>query len=258
VTGTNEDGRDRTSVARIFHALELLAEAPRTPSDLAASLGLNRSSALRMLRQLEATGYVARDSATKTYATIGTRFLQLASRTSDHTDLSEIVDPILRDVRMMYGEAALLALPAGHTMVYAAFFPSHQLLSVREGLGAVRPMHCSAVGKAYLSGLTDAALEVELSTMRFEGGTDSAPVDRPSLYRQLVVARKKGYAVEHNETSAGVSCVAAPVWIGDSLIGSIGVTGPTLRLTDDVAATIGEHLRSAAISLRSVAPQDGR
>jgi DNA-binding IclR family transcriptional regulator len=102
-------------------------------------------------------------------------------------------------------------------------------------------MHCSAVGKAYLSGLDDNELEVELGAVRFEGGTERAPVDRPSLYQQVLAARKKGYAVEHGETSVGVSCVAAPVWIGSSLIGSIGVAGQCG--SPILSATIGEHLR---------------
>jgi DNA-binding IclR family transcriptional regulator len=135
-------------------------------------------------------------------------------------------------------------------MVYTAFFPSHQLLTVREQLGAVRPMHCSAVGKAYLSGLDDSSLEEELNRLTFEGGTAHAPTDRATLYKQVALARKVGYAVDRDETSIGVSCVAAPVWIGTSLIGAIGVTGPSTRLTAALVEAIGPELRAASADLR--------
>jgi DNA-binding IclR family transcriptional regulator len=241
---------ERTPVARIFRSLELLAEAPRTPSGLAQALNIDRSTALRLLRQLQATGYVTRDDATKRYVTVSARFLRLVSTTPDHAGLSELVDPVLRAVRTQYGEASLLAVPARGSMVYTAFFPSHQLLAVREQLGAIRPMYCSAVGNAYLSALDDAAFEEELNRLTFEGGTEHAPADRPSLYRQVVAARQLGYAVDRDETSLGVSCVAAPVWIGDSLIGAIGVTGPSTRLQPALVEMIGLELREAAADLR--------
>jgi DNA-binding IclR family transcriptional regulator len=238
-------------VARIFRTLELLAEEPRTPSGLARALDIDRSTALRLLRQLTATGYVAYEDASKRYASVGSRFLRLVSATPDHADLSELVDPVLRAARTQFGEASMLALPARGFMVYAAFFPSRHLLGVREQLGVARPMHCSAVGKAYLSGLDDTALEEELNRMSFTGGTEHAPTDRPSLFRQVSVARELGYAVDHDETSLGVSCVAVPLSIGDTLIGAIGVSGPSTRLSPSLVAAIGPELGKAATDLRS-------
>ncbi|MGA2501280.1 MAG: IclR family transcriptional regulator [Tepidisphaeraceae bacterium] len=248
--GADGSANERTAVARIFCALEMLAEAPQTPSSLAPVLNVDRSTALRLLRQLEATGYVARDDATKRYVAVGARFLRLVSATPDHADLSELVDPVLRAIRAQHGEASLLAVPARGSMVYAAFFPSHHLLTVREQLGAVRPMHCSAVGKAYLSGLDDAAFEEELNRLTFDGGTEHAPKDRAALYRQVVTARQLGYAVDRDETSLGVSCVAVPMWIGGSLMGAIGITGPSTRLSASLVEAIGPELRHAAMDLR--------
>jgi DNA-binding IclR family transcriptional regulator len=246
----DDAGSDRSAVARIFRTLELLAEGPSTPSELARALDIDRSTALRLLRQLTASGYVARDPVARTYATVGARLLRLVSRAPDHANLSELVDPILRAVRTQYGEATMLAVPARGSMVYAAFFPSRQVLGIREQLGALRPMHCSAVGKAYLSGLTESELEDELQRLTFEGGTPNAAHDRPALYKAVMEARSRGYAVDHDETSIGVSCVAVPLRLGDSLIGAIGVTGPTTRLDEDLLERIGVELIAAAAQLR--------
>ena len=249
---------ERSAVARVFRTLELLADTPRTPSELARELGVDRSSALRLLRQLIATGYVRRDDVDQRYRCVGTRFMSFVSSAPDHADLSDLVDPVLRELRLRYGEASLLAVPARGHMVYAVFFPSSQLLGVRERLGAVRPMHCSAVGKAYLSALDDDALEAELSLLTFVGGTDRAPSDRPSLYRQVAQAREVGYAVDHDETSIGVSCVAVPLTIGGSLMGSMGVTGPSTRLDAELTSEIGSELRRAAQDLRGTVEPIGQ
>jgi len=65
-----------------------------------------------------------------------------------------------------------------------------------------------------------------------------------------LAVRSTGYAVDRDETSVGVSCVAVPLRIGDSLIGSIGVTGPTTRLDDALLDRIGAELVEAAAALR--------
>lgn len=243
---------ERSLVGRVFRTLELIAERPMAPSELAHSLDVDRSSALRLLRQLVATGYVARDDRSREYGTVGARFLRLVSYTPDHTDLSELVDPILRAARAQYGEATLLAVPARGSMVYAAFFPSRQMLGVREQLGSIRPMHCSAVGKAYLAGLDEDALERELGRITFEGGTALAPRDRATLYRQVQEARRAGYAVDRDETSVGVSCVAVPLRVGATLMGAIGLSGPSSRLPEALLGRIGQDLDSKCWSLRGL------
>jgi DNA-binding IclR family transcriptional regulator len=232
--------------------MEALAETPRTPSELAVLIGIDRSSALRLLRQLSSTGYVVQGPRSKRYGTDGARFLQLVSYTPDHTDLSELVDPILRAARARHGEAALLAVPARGSMVYAAFFPSRQMLGVREQLGAIRPMHCSAVGKAYLSAMGDDAMEGELERLSYEGGTARAAADRAALYRHLLEARRLGYAVDRGETSLDVSCVAVPLRIGNTLMGAIGVTGPSSRLPDALLSRVGRDLIAATASIRTM------
>jgi DNA-binding IclR family transcriptional regulator len=248
MTGTGSE--ERSTVARVLRTLELLADAPRTPSELARDLHMDRSSALRLLRQLVATGYVSRDGVDRRYRCVGSRFMSLVSSTPDHSDLSDLVDPVLRGFRLRYGEASLLAVPARGTMVYAVFFPSVHLLGVRERLGATRPMHCSAVGRAYLSGLDDASLEEELNRVTYLGGTSHAPTDRSTLFRLVAQARVDGFAVEHDETSLGVSCVAAPLSIGGSLMGAFGVTGPSTRLEEHLASEVGAELRRAALALQ--------
>lgn len=251
-TGIDDPTSARSLVGRVFETLELLAEMPRAPAELAQSLGVDRSSALRLLRQLAATGYVARDDLTMRYGPVGTKFLGLVSHAPDHADLSELVDPILRVARADYGEATLLAVPARGSMVYAAFFPSPQTLGIRERLGAIRPMHCSAVGKAYLSGLPDDALEQELAHMSYSGGTMNAATDRATLYEDVVRARRNGYAMDRDETSLGVSCVAVPLRIGGGTVGAIGLTGPSSRLSEPVLCRIGQDLAAMSSSLGSL------
>jgi IclR family acetate operon transcriptional repressor len=172
------------------------------------------------------------------------------SNTPDHADLSEVIDPSLREIRDEFREGTILAVPSGDSMVYLEFFPSDHILAVREAIGAIRPMHCSAVGKAYLSALEPGVLQEVVGRLSYDAGTHRAAKNAVDLVERIVAARDVGYAVDRDETSVGVSCVASPLWVGRSLIGAVGVTGPSSRLPDEVAARIGQRLRTAVDELR--------
>jgi DNA-binding IclR family transcriptional regulator len=237
-------------IQRTFLALEALADEPRTAAEIGRLLGVDRSSALRLMTELETTGYVVRDGATKRYANVPARFYGLIATHDDHADWSEIVDPVLSELRDEFGEAAIMGVPANGTMVYLAFFPSVHMVAVRERLGTTRPMHCSALGKAYLAALPKSELDAEMALLTFRGGTSAAARTPAELKERLESSRARGYGIDRNETFDGGTCVAAPVWIGGTLIGAIGLSGPSGRFTDDRIRAMGERLIAVTRRLR--------
>jgi DNA-binding IclR family transcriptional regulator len=242
--------RQRESqLRRGLRILEQLAAEPQSAAEVARRLGVNRSTALRLLAELEGTGYVARDPVTKRYASVLERLYGLVGSHDDHADWIELIHPVLASLRDEFGEAALQAVPANGSMVYVAFFPSPHPVAVRERLGTVRPMHCSGLGKAYLSGLDDAELDRELGRLSYEGGTSRAPRGPLELRRQVEDARAGGYALDLEETFEDVACVSAPTRVGGMLVGAAGVSGPSSRLPRTRLEEIGRRLveRLAAV-----------
>jgi IclR family acetate operon transcriptional repressor len=229
-------------VRRAFAALESLTDGPRSAAEIARVLHVNRSTALRLMGELQALGYVRRDVTDKRYVTVPARFYPFIGSQADHTDWSELVDPVLASLRDEFGEAAIMGVPANGTMVYLAFFPSVHLVAVRERLGTTRPMHCSALGKAYLSALDDRALEGELALLSYRGGTTKAARGPIELRERLERARERGYASDLEESFEGATCVAAPLRIGRSLVGAIGLSGPSARIGEARVGDIGERL----------------
>lgn len=235
-------------IRRAFQALEALISGPLTAAGVAQVLGVNRSTALRLMSEIESLGYVTRDPETKCYAVAPARFYPFISSHGDHLDWSMVVDPILSDLRDEFGEAAIMGVPANGTMVYLAFFPSLHVIMVRERLGTTRPMHCSALGKAYLSALDNNTLDSELALLNYQGGTHLAARGPIELRKRLEETRQRGYAVDRDETAEGVMCVAVPVRIGKALVGAIGLSGPSNRISDQRIAEMGKRL--AEVSLR--------
>jgi len=236
-------------IRRAFQALEALVGGPQTAAHIAQVLGVNRSTALRLMTEIEALGYVYRDPDSKSYAIVPARFYPFISSHMDHLDWSMVVDPILSDLRDEFGEASIMGVPANGTMVYLAFFPSVHLIMVRERLGTTRPMHCSALGKAYLSALDDQALDSELGLLNYQGGTHLAARGPIELRERLEETRQRGYATDRDETAEGATCVAVPARIGRTLVGAIGLSGPSSRISDPRIAEIGERLKEVSLRL---------
>ena len=125
-----------------------------------------------------------------------------------------------------------MGVPANGTMVYLAFFPSVHVIMVRERLGTTRPMHCSALGKAYLSALDDRALDSELALLTYQGGTQNSvrgPIELRERLEETPQARLRDRS--RRDARRAASCVAVPARIGGSLIGAIGLSGPSSRMT---------------------------
>jgi DNA-binding IclR family transcriptional regulator len=235
--------RQRESqLRRGLRILELLTDEPQSAAEVARRLHVNRSTALRLLGELEQGGYVSRDPATKRYTSVLERLYGLLGHHDHHSDWLELIHPVLASLRDEFGEAAVQAVPANESMVYVAFFPSLHPVAVRERLGTVRPMHCSGLGKAYLSGLDDAELDRELGRLRYDGGTARAPRGPLELRRQVEEARASGFALDLEETFDGVVCVSVPTRVGGVPVGAAGVSGPSSRLPRERLEDIGRRL----------------
>jgi IclR family acetate operon transcriptional repressor len=245
-------GHAASHIRRAFQALESLISGPQTAAAIAQVLGVNRSTALRLMAEIESVGYVVRDPETKSYALASARFYPFVATYMDHLDWSMVIDPILSDLRDEFGEAAILGVPANGTMVYLAFFPSSHAITVRERLGSTRPMHCSALGKAYLSALDDRTLDGELATLSYQGGTQYAARGPIDLRARIEDTRTRGYAIDRDETGEGLACVAVPVRIGGTLVGAIGLSGPSTRIDEQRIAAIGTRLNEISARLGGV------
>jgi len=231
-----------SQLQRGLRILELLTSGPRSAASIARELDVHRSTALRLLRELESIRYVTRN-AEKQYAVLPERILALVPDAGEHSDWGETINPILRGIRDEYQEATNFSVPAEATMVYMSYYASPQVVSVRERAGAVRPMYCSAIGKAYLAALEEDAVDAYLGRLRFEGGTPNAAKGPLEFRDHLETTRQRGYAVDMQETLHGVVCVAATVRVGGVVIGAAGISAPLDRMDEARTRACGEHLR---------------
>ena len=80
--------------------------------------------------------------------------------------------------------------------------------------------------------------------------TEHTLTSRDALDRDLATIRARGYAVDADEKTLGMRCIAAPVHdvYGEAVAG-ISVSGPTSRIADGDIARLGDEVTAAARQL---------
>lgn len=220
-----------------------------TVSELARSVGRERSQVSRMLKALEKGGLVEQNPESKAYR-LGWPLLVLAAGAGD-TPLLRAARPVLQTLVARTSEVALLSVQQGNRSLTVLREESHQSLRAGGWVGRSSPMHCSASGRALLFDSDDALVaDLTAEDLTSPISTLEAPTDLDELLGRLRAERARGYAVASEELEIGLTSVSTPVRDrNDTLIAVINVSGPTSRLihrVDDIA----KLLLMAAVAIK--------
>jgi DNA-binding IclR family transcriptional regulator len=222
-------------------------------SELSDRLGLAKGTVHGLLRTLHDHGLVEQDPDSDKYQ-LGPQLLQLSNR---YLDLNELRARSLAWSELLAtrtDEAVRVGVPHGNgvLVVHHVFRPdaSLQILEV----GAVLPMHATALGKAVLAYLAEPERKdvLDAGLTKLTGRTVSTLA---ALQRELDTVRERRYAVEREEAVLGEVGIAAPIFDRNgAVIGGIGVAGPAERLNgraqeNKVATAVGEAARAISRDL---------
>jgi DNA-binding IclR family transcriptional regulator len=121
------------------------------------------------------------------------------------------------------------------------------LLRMHLELGGGAPAHATALGKVLLAALEPAELRRRLRGRRLERLTPRTLGDRRALGTALARIRRQGVALDDEECSLGLRCVAAPIrnHLG-AVVAALSVSGPSQRLPDPILPRLAESVRAAA------------
>ena len=224
------------SLNRGLAALDFLtAQAlPARLTDIAAHLEVDKSNASHVLRTLVAAGYAEQTDGRRYRATDKVQPRRghdleeiIACRERLKGTLAELVDET--------GECAHMAVQVGTQVWYVDKISSSLPLKVDHPIGSLAPLHCTALGKAFL------AFGNVTETGSLEPFTDKTITSATALGREIAVTRERGYAQDDEEFSPGIRCVAIPVYSGPAeMIAAVGVSGPTARISLQRLAEFGD------------------
>lgn len=205
------------STRTVERALLLLASVCEAPSstlaDAARSVDLAPSTALRLLRTLEASGFVRKDAEGGYRA--GSRLIQLGARALGHESLIDLCHDEMVALEAATSESVYLSVE-GHAA-------SALYIGIVEGSHSVR--HANWVGRSVPLDGSAAGLVL----------TDQTP--------------DAGYVVVDRGIERDVTAVAAPIQAGERVVAALSILVPTYRIDNTITAEFGELLAGAAARL---------
>jgi DNA-binding IclR family transcriptional regulator len=242
---------------QIIHSLDkglLLLETieqetyPVTLHALWKKMGWDKATILRMCNTLERRGYIRKDPSTKQYS-LGLKIFGLYESILKHIDVQQMARQYLERIAQKTGESTHLAFFIEKSAVFIDKVVGSNDPPVNVQIGGREPLHCTAMGKAFLAFSNAPDLEQQLD-MPLKKHTPQS-IDSPEKIKQeLERIKSRTYAVDNEEYIAGVRCIAAPIFNHTGVpVAAIGISAPKERLPDTRIERYGTIISTTAAEL---------
>lgn len=218
-------------------------------TELAARVGLHKSTAYRLAATLAAEGFLRQDPTTGRYS-LGESLYRIAAGYVEQDPLLREGRPILEGLRDDCGHLASLAVLEDEQVLFVLVVESK--LRVRAAAmraGDRLPVSVSAAGKVLLA---DMPREQADAILRRQGMPKLAPASvtsRAELLREIARVRRDGVGSSRDEAAAGLLALAAPVRHAGHTVAAMSVACPTGLVEGRSLGELSRRLRKAADEL---------
>jgi len=250
-----------SSVAKVFQILETVVsrqERGLAYSEVVAKTRLPKATAHRVLKSLVQVGYLRFDVETARYFG-DLKLASLGSAVTSHFDLKSYVRPHLMKLQDETKHTCNLGVLSGDAGVYLDKIESPEAFGIKlySAIGKRFPLHCTAMGKVLLAGMRPPERR-KILARKLDAVTPRTVTEPASLERELREVQECGYALDRQEITRGIMCVAAPIRSGEgSTVGAISVAFPAsideergiqseIRAVTRCAAAVTAELQGAA------------
>jgi IclR family acetate operon transcriptional repressor len=235
---------------RLLHIIKLMATGPETFTlgQIAERAGLPLSSVHRVLKTLERSGFVERGNG-QSYC-LGRELKRIASLIVSSFDIGRCSRPLLEGLVQDFHETAVLCVyspPTHRGKIAEVVMTPHPLrFSIEKGVEISLPW--GSLGHAILAHLPPSEIELILRKENAGPLTGRPRATKQALESELGGVRKAGYVLFCDEHS-DLAGIAAPVFRGNEVLGSIGFILPSSRYGLIPPDTLGLAVRDAAREL---------
>jgi len=220
-------------LARTFEVLEALSQggAPLPLSEIAQRTKLPKPTAHRLLQALLELGYVAQEGPGGFYPTTS-KLAQLGEKSSN-LDLRRRALPHMQRLHTEFNETVNLGVLENLSVHYVHYIETTRPLRRMVMPGAIDEYYSTALGRAIVAHLPRAERAALVARTHFRALTPHTLKNKSQIEDMLKQTRSRGWALDDEESDAGVICFAVPLFDGERPIGAISISLPRTRLTPE-------------------------
>lgn len=203
-----------------------------TYTEIVSAVSLPKSSVHRILKDLSELGYLNFNPETRRY--FGSlRLAALGAEVMSHFQLRDHIRPHLLEMHRETDHTTNAGILDNTVGVFMDKIESKDFgIKLFSEVGKTFPLHCTGLGKVLLAFSTDDTVS-RLLESPLEAMTEKTITDPELFKRELDVIRDRGYALDNEEITRGIMCVAAPVFgFNGELVCAVSLTFP-VYIKDD-------------------------
>lgn len=196
-------------------------------TEIAEELSVSKSTVSRLMETLKKHDMVQVDLATKKYR-LGFRILYLGEGVKRNINIIATARPFLSKLYDELDESVHLCAFNNDAVYVVDQVQSNKIYNLSATVGMTEPLHSSSVGKCILAFRSPIIVARLLKDYPLTAYTPKTITNSNNLMQHLATIRDQGYAIDDEEITLGVRCIAAPVYNyrGDVNY-SLGVSGTT-------------------------------
>lgn len=242
----NGTGRAPSVIHNVIEVLRCFtAEEPlQGVTEIAAKVGLHKSSVSRILATLEELEIIERDQPSRKFR-LGLGLLSVAGPLLANLDARRVSLPVLQELTASTRETSALMVWSGSEAVTVEQVASPQQVKHTTPLGTRYDTALSASVQVFL-----AEMPTDHVRALLQRGSPALPADGPGLEEyldRLEQARERGYAINYGDTSPEEVGIAAPVRDHrGEVVAAVLVAAPFYRVGEDRLPQLGAACVEAA------------
>ena len=240
--------------------LETMATAkrPLAVSEIGALLGLPKPTAHRIVRMLENEGLLQREPGSRRLVP-GARLVRLGVELVAVSMQRAPRHAILEALSQQVGETCNFGVMAGGHVLYIDRVEAAWPFGLRFEPGSRVPLHCTSMGKLFLSLFPPRKRAVLLESIELQPYTEYTITDPARLQDEMEKIKRTGVSIDNQEFLAGVVCIAVPVrGPSGQTVGAIAVSAPFARMPVEKAMQHVPLLQTAATRLSNTIEDNER
>lgn len=211
---------------RAFGILELLSKNKRMSlKEIYTKLGLNKASTLRIMSGLCANNYVHKDVRSGDYS-LSFKCYEVGIRAVGMFNHIHFIREALESLAFSLNVIAQFSVFDNFSLLcLESFDNTNSNLTVYTKVGHRSPLYTTSAGKSILSTCSEDELRLLWPRMKVNAYTPNTITSLDAFLDELAVTRKRGYALDMEETELGLFCLGMPVVGNDErAVGAISLS----------------------------------
>lgn len=221
-------------VTKAFRILSAIADKTDGMgiSEISRDLDISKSTVHGITSALEGQGALIKDPVSKRFS-IGYTLIELGKKAYSRINFKEIARPFIEQLMITCQESVFLGIKNRNSVIILDVVESSKDYKITSPVGTIIPLLAGAVGKIFMSEMSREEVNKFIDAQGLTKFTDDTIVSREEYFKELLLVKERGYAIDNEEYLPGVRAVAAPVRGNGLYMTSVWVVGFKSSMNND-------------------------